>query len=103
MRMSEKYCNNNINSDNPLTSRRTDGGKKGISFIPINVKCSIATKDPAYFFAQYVFQFISSANKSISWHAVGLMPSSLSGTLIPSSKYEMATHLLCFKLTPSFH
>ena len=28
MRMSEKCCNNN-NSDNPLTSRRTDGGKKG--------------------------------------------------------------------------
>ena len=27
MRMSEKYCNNNHNSDNPLTSRRTDGGK----------------------------------------------------------------------------
>ena len=24
--MSEKYCTNN-NSDNPLTSRRTDGGK----------------------------------------------------------------------------
>ena len=26
MRMSEKCCNNN-NSDNPLTSRHTDGGK----------------------------------------------------------------------------
>ena len=34
MRMSEKCLNsnkhnNNNNSDNPLTSRRTDGGKKG--------------------------------------------------------------------------
>ena len=28
MRMLEKYHNNN--SDNPLTSRRTDGGKKNI-------------------------------------------------------------------------
>ena len=27
MRMSEKCHNNNNNSDNPLTSRRTDGGK----------------------------------------------------------------------------
>ena len=26
MRMSEKCHNNNNNSDNPLTSRRTDGG-----------------------------------------------------------------------------
>ena len=33
MGMSEKFRNinkyNNNNSDNPLTSRRTDGGKKG--------------------------------------------------------------------------
>ena len=28
MRMSEKCRNDNNNSDNPLTSRRTDGGKK---------------------------------------------------------------------------
>ena len=28
MRMSEKRCNKKHNSDNPLTSRRTDGGKK---------------------------------------------------------------------------
>ena len=28
MRTLEKYHNNNNNSDNPLTSRRTDGGKK---------------------------------------------------------------------------
>ena len=34
MRMSEKVCNkhNNNNSDNPLTSRRTDGEKK--KFLP---------------------------------------------------------------------
>ena len=33
MRMSEKECNNNINnnSDNVLTSRRTDGGKQCLS------------------------------------------------------------------------
>ena len=37
MKMSEKYCNNN-NSDNPLTSRRTDGGKNMIfsSYFCIN-------------------------------------------------------------------
>ena len=29
MRMSEKCCNSNNSSDNPLTSRRTDGGKNG--------------------------------------------------------------------------
>ena len=29
MRMSEK-CHNNNNSDNQLTSRRTDGGKNGL-------------------------------------------------------------------------
>ena len=29
MRLSEKSRNNNNNSDNPLTSRRTDGGKNG--------------------------------------------------------------------------
>ena len=28
MKMSEKCYNNNNNSDNPLISRRTDGGKK---------------------------------------------------------------------------
>ena len=27
MRISEKYRNNDNNSDNPLTTRRTDGGK----------------------------------------------------------------------------
>ena len=40
MRMTEKYRNNyninkhnNNNSDNPLTSRRTDGGKNRCSFL----------------------------------------------------------------------
>ena len=32
MRMSEKCRNTNNNSDNPLTSRRTDGGKKESTF-----------------------------------------------------------------------
>ena len=38
MRMSEKCRNNNHNnnSDNPLTSRRTDGGKKAREIGPAN-------------------------------------------------------------------
>ena len=48
MSMSEKcrnnnnnMHNNNSNSDNPLTSRRTDGGKKRIVhfFVYLNLKC----------------------------------------------------------------
>ena len=33
MRMSEKYCKHNNNSDNPLTSPRTNGGKKRLGFL----------------------------------------------------------------------
>ena len=43
MRMSEKYLNNN-NSDNPLTSRRTDGGKNirmFLNMVKIEVKSDI--------------------------------------------------------------
>ena len=34
MRMSEKCCNNN--SDNPLTSRRTNGGKNKFDLVSTN-------------------------------------------------------------------
>ena len=46
MRMSEKYCNNN-NSDNPLTSHRTDGGKKEV--YSALVSFLIPGKKPSYF------------------------------------------------------
>ena len=48
MRMSEKCCNNNKhnNSDNPLTSRRTEGGKNSTKIIAKSVlqysnECSV--------------------------------------------------------------
>ena len=53
MRMSEKGRNNN-NSDNPLTSRRTDGGKKRgctpcyagvVAYRVMQMYCSLALED----------------------------------------------------------
>ena len=40
--------NNHINSDNPLTSRRTDGGKKHINVICIEIKKKLTTELTLY-------------------------------------------------------
>ena len=45
MRMSEKCRNNNINSDNSLTSRRTDRGKKCLRFQVVNTLGTFALEN----------------------------------------------------------
>ena len=72
MRMSEK-CRNN--SDNPLTSRRTDGGKSTV--VPCNGKVNTPPDYPMLFFMlwELVFddawvQSIFFQKSSISTHAL---------------------------------